>query len=55
MAGDNMVNDLWNRFVKSGRVEDYLKYKFDENKKADITNADNNQGLNNQGTEYRGE
>jgi len=23
----NMKNDLWNAFEKSGRIEDYLKYK----------------------------
>lgn len=56
MAGDCMNNDLWNNFVHTGSVADYLKYKENEDKtRADFNNADNNQGLNHQGADYRGE
>ncbi|MFR5876762.1 MAG: hypothetical protein ACLUFN_09765 [Eubacterium sp.] len=51
-----MNNDLWNNFIHTGSVEDYLKYReSEENTKADLTNANNNQGLNNQRADYRGE
>lgn len=51
-----MNNDLWNNFIHTGSVEDYLKYKENEDRSgADFINADNNQGFNNQGTDYRGE
>lgn len=29
----NKKNDLWDKFKNSGKVEDYLKYKAEENKK----------------------
>jgi hypothetical protein len=51
-----MNNDLWNKFVNTGSVADYLQYKQNEDKtKADLTNANNNEGFSNQGTDYRRE
>lgn len=56
MAGDIMNNDLWNNFLHTGSVEDYLKYRENEDKtKADFIDANNYQGFNNQGTDCRGE
>lgn len=55
MVGDFMSIDLWNDFLHTGSVQDYLKYKQSENEKAVITNANDNQGTYNQGTDYRGE
>lgn len=50
-----MNNDLWYNFVQTGSVQDYLKYKQNEDKKAEITNANNNQGSYYQGANDRGE
>jgi hypothetical protein len=51
-----MNNDLWDKFVHTGSVTDYLAYKQNEdNTKAELTNANNNQGFNNKGTINRGE
>lgn len=56
-----MKNDLWNNFLHTGSVQDYLKYKQNEGVGAVIsptnviTNANDNQGLDNKGTDYRGE
>lgn len=50
-----MNNDLWNNFVHTGSVKDYLKYRQNEDEKAEITNANISQGFNNQGTDNRGE
>lgn len=48
--------DLWHNFAKTGNVYDYLKYKQDEeNIKADISNASNNQGLDYKRTDDRRE
>ncbi len=46
------MDDLWLRFTQTGRIEDYLKYK---NEAKEYGNADENQGLDNKGTDYRGE
>lgn len=29
-------NELWNEFEKSGKIEDYLKYKLDNNEVVEI-------------------
>lgn len=47
------MNELWTNFTKSGRVEDYLRYKQQEAR--ELKNADNSQGLDNKRTDYRGE
>lgn len=31
-------NELWNRFLNSGKIEDYLKYKFHTKKKEEQIN-----------------
>lgn len=39
---------LWESFAKSGRIDDYLKYKENENDyEAELNNADYNQGFSN--------
>lgn len=43
--------DLWNQFVQSGKIEDYINYKKQEQNSI----ANNNQGTNNQGTNDRRE
>lgn len=43
------MDELWNAFVNSGSVDDYLKYK------ESLKNADNSQGLDNKGTDDRRE
>lgn len=43
------MDELWNVFTQSGSVDDYLKYKENEN------NANNNEGFDNKGTDNRGE
>lgn len=55
MVGDFMNNELWLNFVHTGSVQDYLKYKKDEEEKAEIVNADNNQGTCYQRADNRGE
>ena len=47
------MDDWWKQFTQTGSVADYLKYR--ENQKQELTNADNRQGLNHQGTDRRGE
>lgn len=48
--------DLWQNFTQTGSVNDYLKYKENQkNEELQITNANNNQGLNYQGTNDRRE
>lgn len=46
------MDELWLRFTQTGKVDDYLKYK---NVTKDNGNADENQGLDYKGTDYRGE
>ena len=46
------MDELWNDFAKSGKVEDYLKYR---EQSQEISNANENKGLDNKGTDYRGE
>ena len=46
------MDELWNSFIQTGKIEDYLKYK-EQNRKTE--NADENEGLDNKGTDYRGE
>jgi hypothetical protein len=54
-----MDNKYWNKFLKSGKVEDYIKYvnhyyrSVDE--KQEIQNAVNNEGLDNKRTDSWGE
>ena len=45
------MDELWNAFSQTGKVEDYLKYK----NKQEITDANENQGLDNKGTTDRRE
>ncbi len=47
------MNELWNVFAQSGRVEDYLKYK--EKETQELKDANYCQGLDNKGTDNRGE
>lgn len=47
------MDDLWQQFIQSGSVADYLKYK--ENQTQELTNANDRQGLDYQGTDYRRE
>ena len=46
------MDELWESFTQTGKIEDYLKYK-EQNR--EIKNADENKGLDNKGTDYRGE
>lgn len=41
--------ELWDLFTQTGSINDYLKYKEVENK-ADLTNANNYQGISDKGT-----
>lgn len=51
-----MNNDLWNAFLNSGSVFDYLKYReLTELDNEDGINGDNNQGISNQRTDDWGE
>lgn len=54
-----MNYDLWNKFKSTGSVFDYLNYKQNEYEneysRIEITNANNGQGFNNQGTDDRRE
>lgn len=55
-----MFDDMWKKFLTTGSVQDYLNYKNSENlddefSRIEITNANYNQGLNNQGTNDRRE
>lgn len=54
------MDELFNKFLKTGRVDDYIKYvnsyynsAGDNNQVED--NAADSQGLDNKGTDYRGE
>ncbi len=44
------MDDLWQQFIQTGSVADYLKYK--ENQTQELTNANDRQGLDNQRTDY---
>ena len=46
------MDELWNIFTQSGKIEDYLNYRKQTEEK---DNADEDKGLNYQGTDYRGE
>ena len=53
------MDEYWNKFLQTGKVDDYIKYVNNyftsaENEKADFNAADS-QGFNNTGTDYRGE
>lgn len=51
-----MDDKLWNRFVMSGSVADYLSYKSGKNiNEESQTYADKDQGTCNQGTDDRRE
>lgn len=51
--------DLWNKFKTTGSVFDYLNYKQSEStaefSRIDVTNANNSQWFNYQGTDDRRE
>jgi hypothetical protein len=47
------MNELWNFFALSGKIDDYLKYR--ESEKQEEENADNGEGPDYQGTDSRGE
>ena len=53
------MDELWHNFLISGKAEDYIKYVNGYYKSLEqnqvTNNADNNKGLDNQGTEYGGE
>ena len=54
------MDEYWNKFLKSGRVDDYIKYVNNYynavNGKAETEqNAADSQRLDNTGTDYRGE
>ena len=53
------MDEYWNKFLQTGKVDDYIKYVNNyftnaDDKKADV-NATDGQGFNNTGTDYRGE
>lgn len=50
-----MNNELWLNFVQTGSVQDYLRYRKNEEEKAEIVNADNNKGSCYQRADNRGE
>ena len=47
------MDELWNAFIKSGSVEDYLQYTAEQ--KTEVENADDGKRLDNKGTDNRGE
>ncbi|MBQ9530543.1 MAG: hypothetical protein IJR70_00580 [Eubacterium sp.] len=53
------MDELWHNFLVSGKAEDYIKYVNSYYKSIEqnqvTQNAVNNERLDNQGTEYRGE
>lgn len=49
------VNDFWSDFVKSGRVEDYLKYAEFKDSVSEEANASEHEGNYYQGTNRQGE
>ena len=52
------MDDLWNAFVLSGKVEDYLKYKQSASSQCndcELKNENYNKGNSNQGTNSGGE
>jgi hypothetical protein len=48
------TNELWDKFAKSGRIDDYLNYSAAVNKRVK-ENARKHGRNNSQGTEYRRE
>lgn len=49
-----MNDELWQNFLNTGSVSDYLKYKqYSQIKGMENKNADENQGTDYKGTEYR--
>lgn len=44
--------DLWNQFIQTGSVKDYLNYKKEEQ---ELINANDSKGFNNQGADDRRE
>ncbi len=53
------MDKFWNNFLQTGKVEDYIKYVNNYyngvNGNQVEQNADYNKGLDNKGTDYRGE
>lgn len=52
------MDDLWNLFVATGKIEDYLKYKqsvSSENADCELTDENYNKRNSNQGTNGWGE
>ncbi len=50
-----MIDENWVRFTQTGNINDYLKYKENENYLKAENNANNYQGTCDKRTEYRGE
>jgi hypothetical protein len=51
-----MFDEYWNNFVSTGSVNDYLKYKQNQNnKETELTNANDNKGIDNKRTDHWGE
>lgn len=49
-----MLDEDWIHFTQTGNINYYLKYKQNENLRAE-NNAKNNEGLSDTGADYRGE
>lgn len=48
-----MKDEFWQSFAQTGSIADYIKYKEHEKQikqKAEFKNANNNEGIDNQGT-----
>ena len=50
-----MLDENWNQFTQTGSVNDYLKYKQNENNLKAENNANNYQRDSNKRAEHRGE
>lgn len=52
-----MNDELWQNFIKTGRVADYLLYRQSEYTGSERINnyADRDEGFDNKGTDYSGE
>ena len=50
LLGDNMSSDaLWNEFEKTGKIEDYMKYKLNETKNEEVNETFKSEGNSNKG------
>ncbi|MBR3738711.1 MAG: hypothetical protein IKN26_08240 [Eubacterium sp.] len=53
-----MKNEYWQKFLQTGKAEDYINYVndyYNSVNSAKVENEVNNEGLDNKGTDYRGE